>query len=195
MHLLREPARRHALTLLFADLCESTRLAAAMEAEQYAELLDVVRRSYNSCVARHGGQVVRLHGDGLLAMFGYPDAAEDDGRRATQAALDLQASVSAQALDPSLGLGPVLNLHSGVHAGQVLVADGDAVRGRFELVGETANLASRLSDAAAAGEVLVSEAALGQAGPEFEAGEREWLTLRGRDQPLAVRRIRAPVRL
>ena len=84
--------RRH-LTVLFSDLSESTRLSDAMEAEHYAAMLAEVRGLYQNLIAKHGGTVVRIQGDGVLAIFGHPQAREDDGRRATEAALELHKSV------------------------------------------------------------------------------------------------------
>lgn len=87
-----EPGRRY-VALLFADLSRSTELAGAMEAEHYAALLAALRRAYQDAIPKHGGMVVRVQGDGLLAMFGYPVTHEDDGRRAVDAALDLHQRV------------------------------------------------------------------------------------------------------
>src|SRR6476659_6193558 len=86
-----EGQRRH-LTLLFADLSDSTRLGELMEAEDYAEMLASLRRLCHEIIPRHGGQIARIQGDGVLAFFGYPMAREDDGRRAADAALELHVA-------------------------------------------------------------------------------------------------------
>jgi class 3 adenylate cyclase len=187
------PARRRYLTLLFSDLTGSTALSEAMEAENYADLLSRLRHLYHEVVNKHGGTITRIQGDGMLAIFGYPEAGEDDGRRATEAALDLHESVGQLRTDPPLRT--KLSLHSGVHAGLVLLDEGDVTRGRFELVGDAPNIASRLSDAAEAGQILVSEETLGPASHFFQTSERLLLNLRGRTDPIAVFQIqaRAPV--
>src|SRR5690606_5361871 len=123
-------------------LSDSTRLGGQMEAEDYAALLAAWRAICREVVPRHGGLIARMQGDGMLALFGHPQAREDDGRRATEAALDLHAAMSASGWrDPA---GRPLTLHSGIHAGMVLVADGDIELGRFELLGDVPNLAARL---------------------------------------------------
>lgn len=179
-------SKRQYLTVLFSDLSDSTRLAGAMEAEHYAELLTELREISHAVIAKHGGTLVRMQGDGLLAIFGHPMALEDDGRRAVEAALELHARVRQDPLDVPLPPGLALTLHSGIHAGLLLVEPGDMVRGRFEIVGDAANVASRLSDAAAADEILVSEETLGPAGPFFETAAMRRLFVKGKTEALDV---------
>lgn len=186
------PGRRY-LTLLFADLSNSTLLSDLMEAEHYAAMLAALRRIYQETVQRHGGTVVRVQGDGLLAMFGHPEAREDDGRRAVETALELHALV--RRLRPPVALpapndGP-LTLHSGIHSGLVLVEAGDVERGRFELLGPVPNVAARLSSSAKADEILVSEETLGPASHYFDVGEPVALRVRGRDTPVLVYHVQA----
>jgi class 3 adenylate cyclase len=84
---------RHRLSVLFCVLCDSTALSGSLEAEDYAALLSALRRIYDEAVTRHGGTVVRILGDGLLAVFGYPVPSEGDGRRAVLAALQMHEAV------------------------------------------------------------------------------------------------------
>ncbi|MDN3918908.1 AAA family ATPase [Roseateles violae] len=180
--------QRRNLTVVFADLSGSTMLAEAMEAEHYAAMLAQLRALYQSLIPKHGGMVVRIQGDGMLAIFGHPQTREDDGRRACEAALELHEAV--RALRPEGGAWPrpaqALTLHSGIHAGMVLIDAGDEVRGRFELLGNTPNVAARLSEAARADEILVSEETLGLQAHFFDTSERRSLLLKGRATPLAA---------
>ncbi|CAN5138986.1 hypothetical protein BH11PSE10_BH11PSE10_20360 [soil metagenome] len=174
------PARRLYLTLLFADLSGSTQLASAMEAEHYADILAQLRHAYYDCLSRHGGTVARIQGDGMLALFGYPQAREDDARRAAEAALDLHAAVRALRVEPPLtGAIGQLRLHTGIHAGRVLLGEGDPVRGLFELMGHVPNVAARLSDAARPDEILISDATLGPERALFLTGPSRHLLLQG----------------
>lgn len=180
---------RHYVTLLFSDLSRSTELASALEAEQYATLLSTLRIAYQETVPRWGGTIVRVQGDGLLAMFGHPVPQEDTGRRAVQAALALHQAVARMA--PPLPSGFALQLHTGVHAGLVLIGEGDIERGRFELLGTVPNIAARLSDAARPHEIVVSDETLGPARRFFGASVPSMLKLKGRDAPILVYRIEA----
>jgi class 3 adenylate cyclase/tetratricopeptide (TPR) repeat protein len=182
-------SRRRYLTVLFADLCGSTALSGRIETELYAEMLGRLRAIGRDVIGRHGGLLVRAQGDSLLAIFGQPEAREDDGRRAAEAALELHASIRTLALDPRALPQGSLGLHSGIHAGLVLLSEGDLELGRFELLGPVPNVAARLSDVAAFDEILVSEETLGPQTHFFTTDERRLLSLRGHAHPVPAYRL------
>lgn len=181
--------QRRYLTVLFADLTDSTRLGDVMEAEHYAAMLHALRRLCREIIPKHGGCVARLQGDGALAIFGYPQSMEDDGRRATEAALELHAAVTRIAVEGDPLVVGRLSMHSGIHAGLVYVADGDVERGRVEVLGNVPNVAARLSDLADADEIYVSEETLGPESRFFATSARRVVNVKGYAPPLAVFRI------
>jgi class 3 adenylate cyclase/tetratricopeptide (TPR) repeat protein len=183
-----EPGRRY-LTLLFADLSHSTELGELMVAEHYAALLTALRTVYLETVPRYGGTVVRVQGDGVLALFGYPETREDDGRKAVAAALEMHQRVRELPVELPPGFSPAL--HSGVHAGLVLVRSGDIDLGRFELLGTVPNIAARLSSAAGPHEILASEETLGPASRFFVTSPPQLLHVKGRAEPLLVYKVDA----
>ena len=140
--------RRRYLTVMFSDLSDSTRLAGLMEAEDFSALLATMRRHSREIIAKHGGRIARIQSDGVLAIFGFPEASEDDGRRATEAAIELHEVMSRLVVEAGTGLREPLALHTGIHAGLVFLTEGDVERGRFEVLGTVPNAASRLSDLA-----------------------------------------------
>lgn len=183
MDAIATASQRRNLTVLFADLCGSTRISGALEPEQFAALLEQLRALVDVIVQRHGGLVVRIDGDGATCVFGYPVAAEDAARRATEAALDLHAAVIA--LDHSFAVPDMpIRLHSGIHSGLVLVREGDLVRGRIEMLGDATNIAARLCDHAGPDEIVVSETCLGADRHFFETARSEAVELRGRANPI-----------
>lgn len=175
------------MTILFADLSGSTRIATGMEAEDFAELLGELRAVFERVIPHHGGTIVRMDGDGVAAVFGVPEAHEDDGRRAAEAALELHEG--ARQVSAGKPGRPVVRLHTGVHSGLVLFNPGDLVRGRFEMLGDATNTASRLMAKAKADEILVSEATLGPERHFFRTSRRKLLKLRGKDEPVPAYRI------
>jgi class 3 adenylate cyclase/tetratricopeptide (TPR) repeat protein len=162
---------RHRLTVLFSDLVGSTVLGREMESEHFSELLGKLREIWHQAAVKHGGHVIRTQGDGALAIFGYPRSGEDDSRRAAEAALDIHEWVSQVQHD---GVPPArlpLRMHSGIHAGTLLLSEGDIEWGRFDLVGDVVNTAAHLSRHAAPGQILATLDALGPNANFFELGE------------------------
>ena len=84
---------RHHVTVLFTDLSSSSRLAQAVEPETNIHILDTIIAQAANIISKHGGIVNQCHGDGVLAVFGFPKIQEDDVRRATEAALELHGSI------------------------------------------------------------------------------------------------------
>jgi class 3 adenylate cyclase/tetratricopeptide (TPR) repeat protein len=185
--------RRH-LTLLFMDLCASSRLAERLEAEQFAAVLETLRRVCHDAVEGQRGRVVRMQGDGVLAIFGLPEPAEDDCFRAASAALEAQEDIDREHQMPLPDDLRPLQIHSGLHSGVVLLADGDIERGRFDVVGDAAHTAARLAQFAPAGAVLADLDSLGGHARHFALGVQTDLTLPGRTAPVRAAAItsRAP---
>lgn len=161
---------RHRLTVLFSDLVGSTALGRDVESEHLSELLSQLREIWHRAVAKHGGRIIRTQGDGALAVFGYPRSGEDDGRRAAEAAIDIHQWVGQLRHD---GVSPALmplRMHSGIHAGTLLLTEGDIESGRYDLIGDVVNTAAHLSRHAAPGQILASVDALGPHAHFFELG-------------------------
>ncbi len=177
--------RRCHVTVLFSDVSDSSRHAEELEAEEYAALLERFRAFVHDVMPRHGGSVARLQGDGMLALFGHQGAREDDGRRAAEAALELHDAVARLRVHGHRNA-RTLQLHSGIHAGLLLLLEGDIERGRFDVVGEVANTAARLCSLAGAGQILVSAGTLGPQAHFFDVTRQSRIEVRGRSAPLDV---------
>src|SRR5688572_30661374 len=112
-----EAELKHA-TVLFADIVSSTRLIAAMDAEQSLQFLSPVVASMAQTVVRHGGTIGRTLGDGLMALFGAPQAHEGHAALACQTAIAMHEAVAEF---------EGIRLRVGIHSGQVAIhtrADG-----------------------------------------------------------------------
>ena len=138
---------RRYVALLFADLCDSTALGEAIDLEESVALRQQLEDITLQVVGKHGGKVSQIYGDGVLAVFGYPAPLEDDARRAVEAAVELHETIRRTPWSPSLPFDFEVRLHSGVHAGRVFARQGDALHGRYELVGDAVNTAARLEGA------------------------------------------------
>jgi class 3 adenylate cyclase/tetratricopeptide (TPR) repeat protein len=189
-----EPQRligqRRYLTVLFADVSNSMEHAERRDAEIYASWLSRFRESARDVVSRHGGVVARLQGDGMMALFGATEMHDDDGRRAVEAALELHALMRPPPGGHDAGLGSrAPQLRSGVHAGLVLVLEGDIEVGRYDVVGEVPNTAARLCSLAAGSEIVVSDEALGPHRHFFEGRAEKDVSIRGRSTRIDLVRV------
>ncbi len=84
---------RRYLTVLFADVVGSTPLSERLDPEDYFGVVAAYREAVREMVARHDGHVDQFQGDGVVAYFGFPVAAEDDQVRAVEAGLDIVLAV------------------------------------------------------------------------------------------------------
>lgn len=172
-------AQRRHIIILFSDLSHSTAIAAQMEPEDYDDLLQQLRDIIEIIVPRHGGDIIRIDGDGVICLFGHPISHEDAGRRATEAAIDLHNAASQ--LNEAFGTAErPIQLHTGIHSGIVLLKKGDLVRGKYEILGDATNIAARICDAAMADQILVSQTTLEPDLPFFQTGQRKTLAIKGR---------------
>src|SRR5262249_283555 len=92
---LAEPVgeRRH-VTVMFCDLVGSTSISAGLDAEDWGDLVGEYLDAASAAVTETGGHVAKKLGDGLMALFGYPVAQENDAERAARAALSIQRSLA-----------------------------------------------------------------------------------------------------
>ncbi len=178
------------VALLFADLCDSTGLGEAIDPEESVRLRQQLEDIALQVVSKHGGRVIQVYGDGVLAVFGYPTPQEDDARRAVEAAIELHEAVRRAVWIPAMPTGFEVRLHSGVHAGRVFAREGDELHGRYELVGPAVNTAAKLCEAAARDEILVSDAVLNGIEAFFLTELAAPIPLKGKQGPLETHRVR-----
>ncbi len=180
-----EGERRH-VVVLFADLAGYTRLSASMDAESVHALLDRFFAVADAVIDRHGGTVDKHIGDCVMGLFGAPIAHQDDAVRAATAALAMRDSVVAIGVE----LGTSLALHIGIAAGEVVASPvGGAGHRAYTVTGDAVNLAARLVDRAAAGDVVVSGAVATALGPRFRGESLGAVEIRGLDRPVEAWRL------
>ncbi len=184
-------AERRQVTLLFCDLVDSVALAAGQDPEDVADVMRRFHAALSETMARYSGRFERPTGDGGLFYFGHPAAAEDDCERAVRAALETIDCVAR--MPPQLGVR--LQVRIGVSVGVVVVGDllGGADRGGRDVIGDAANLGSRLQQAAAPGRVLVSDPVHRLTSAMFEWEDAGRTALRGWAEPIQVWRPLRPV--
>ncbi len=143
-------AERRQLTVMFCDLVGSTSLSQALDPEDLREVMRRYQDRVAGAITRYGGHVAKYLGDGVLAYFGWPRAYEDQSDRAVRAGLD--AILAVREIDAN---GEQLAARVGIATGEVVI--GDLAGEADAITGETPNLAARLQEAAAPGQVVLGE--------------------------------------
>ena len=171
---------RRYLTVMFCDLVGSTGISAQLDAEEWRDLVGAYLDAASAAVTEMGGHVAKKLGDGLMSLFGYPVAHENDAERAARAALAIQRAL-AELNRKNAGIGkPVLTARIGLDAGPAVV---DAAG---EIYGDVANIAARVQALAEPGAVLVTARVQRQVAGLFVAEERGTHTLKGVPEPSAL---------
>jgi class 3 adenylate cyclase len=171
------------VTVLFADLQGFTSWSERFGAAEVSAMLDTYFAAAIPAVERHGGQVDRLIGDAVFAIFAG-QRCEDRGARA---ALDLQASTAAvHAEHPDWP-----RFRVGLNTGEASLAVLGTGTGRtYSAIGDTVNLGSRIEALAPAGGVAISaEVAKALSGAQTEP--LGTVTVKGRAEPVEVLLLRA----
>jgi class 3 adenylate cyclase/transcriptional regulator with XRE-family HTH domain len=165
-----------ALTIVSLDLTASATRSASLSPEDRADRLRGLVQAVAETVEMHGGQVAQVRGEEVLALFGTPEAHENDPERAIVAALALR----------ELGRGHGLAVTAGIDTGTVyLGALGPASLLELTVIGSAADLAARLRQTAQAGQILVGPAAYRQTRRAF-AFVPLTLAVKWRGEPLAA---------
>jgi class 3 adenylate cyclase len=136
-------AERRPVAVMFCDLVGSTNLAMRLDAEDLRNLVNAYLEEASSAVTSFGGHVLKKLGDGLMALFGYPQAEENDAERAVRAALAIQRGLGELSARDTRSGEPELAVRIGIDAGPVVVEPGG------EVYGETPNIAARVQALAA----------------------------------------------
>jgi class 3 adenylate cyclase len=179
------------VTLLMSDLRGFTPLTEGLEPQQVLLLLNSYLGSMADVVLAHGGTVDEFVGDAILAIFGAPVTRPDDASRALACAVAMQGALAElNRGNERQGL-PRLEMGIAVHTGEVIVGNiGSERRTKYGVVGSAVNHAGRIESFTVGGQVLISDAALRDAGPGAIVGERLVVDAKGTREPIVVYDLR-----
>jgi class 3 adenylate cyclase len=171
---------RKFVTVLFSDLTGSTELGEQHDAERLRRVLGRYFEAIEQVIEAHGGTVEKFVGDAVMAVFGLPGAHEDDALRAVKAAREMHE------LLPRLGeeTGLELTFRTGINTGEVVAGNGQTL-----VTGDAVNVAARLEEAAAPGEILVGAETVRLLGPEAAVEPLPPLAVHGKAVPVAAFRL------
>ena len=170
------------MSMLFADVRGSTALSETMSATEFSQLINRFYTRSTKVITEEDGLVEKLAGDEVAAFWGAGFAGPNYVRRTLKVAQNLSTVMARQEIPVGIGV------HSGIaFFGAMGTADGLT---DITAIGEEVNAAARIASRAAAGEILVSEQALKQAGMDGSELEPRSLELKGISEPVLVRVMR-----
>lgn len=146
---------RKTVTIVFCDVTGSTALGERLDPES---LRDVQTRYFDAmreAIERHGGTVEKYIGDAVMAVFGIPQLHEDDALRAARASVDMREGLAGLNKELERDRGVTIKVRIGVNTGEVVA--GDPAAGQALVTGDAVNVAARLEQHAASGEILIGE--------------------------------------
>jgi class 3 adenylate cyclase/tetratricopeptide (TPR) repeat protein len=192
---------RRQLTVLFCDLVGSTALSTQLDPEEWRERMAQYHGATADIVTRFGGSVVKYLGDGVLALFGYPHAHDDDAERAVRAGLEMVQVVQSLVVG-SLGNGSSgpcpatddrapngFSVRVGIHTGLTVIDDAG---GTSDVFGETPNIAARVQSVSDPDTVVITAATQRLVAGLFVVEERGPQRLKGVPQPVVLYRVVQP---
>jgi class 3 adenylate cyclase/tetratricopeptide (TPR) repeat protein len=177
-------AQRKTVTVLFCDVTGSTAMGERLDPES---LRQVMRRYFDAArkvIEQHGGTVEKFIGDAVMAVFGIPVLHEDDALRAVRAAVGLRDALAGLNVELERDYGTSVTVRTGVNTGQVVTGTEERLA-----TGDAVNLAARLEQAAAPGEIVIGPETWGLVRDAVTAEPLAPLDLKGKSLPVSAYRL------
>jgi adenylate cyclase len=186
-----KPAEYKQVTVLFADVVGSMKLAAVLQPERLRDIMNELFNRAAAVVQRYQGTVDKFTGDGLMALFGAPVALEDHALRACVSAMEIQSVAQKFADEVFHRDGVRLQVRVGLNSGGVIAGEIGSGPGRYTAVGHPVGMAQRMEAAAPAGGVLCSLSTARLVENAARLGPVEEVAIKGADVPVSARRLLA----
>jgi class 3 adenylate cyclase len=167
--------QRKVVTILFCDLVGSTALGESTDPEALRARMRRYFEDLRVILERHGGSVEKFVGDAVMAVFGIPVSHEDDALRAVRAAAEMREAIAEHGLEARIG----------VNTGEVVVGG----EGETLVTGDAVNVAARLEQAAASGDILIGTETRLLVRDAVTTEPLEPLELKGKSRPVDAHRL------
>ena len=165
---------RKTVTIVFCDMVGSTALGDRHDPERVRAVMSGYHDLARQVLERHGATIEKFIGDAVMAVFGVPTLHEDDALRAVRAAVELRDELAAANVPVRIG----------VNTGEIVAGGGEAL-----VTGDAVNVAARLEQSAAAGEVLIGDATHRLTRDAVRVEAAGDLQVKGKPEPLRAHRL------
>ena len=182
------PARvRKTVTVVFSDVTGSTAMGERLDPESVRSVMSRYFEEMRRVLERHGGTVEKFIGDAVMAVFGIPRVHEDDALRAVRAAAQMRQALARLNSELETTWGVSIGNRTGVNTGEVVA--GDTAAGATLVTGDAVNVAARLEQAAAPGQILLGEQTHRLVRHAVRSEPVEPLALKGKAEPVGAHRL------
>jgi predicted ATPase len=175
---------RKVVTVLFSDVAGSTLLGEELDPESLRRLLARYFQEIKAVVQRHEGITEKFIGDAVMAVFGVPRLHEDDALRAVRAAVEMREALHYLNDEFERLWGVRILARTGVNTGEVIA--GDPTRGESFVLGDVVNVAARLEQAAAPGQIVIGESTYHLVRDAVTADPLPPRALKGKTEPMSA---------
>jgi class 3 adenylate cyclase/tetratricopeptide (TPR) repeat protein len=186
LSLIESPRQeRRVVTVLFGDLTGFTEMSERLDAEEVKSIVDRAFEGLAEVVTLYGGYVDKIVGDEIMAVFGAPQAHEDDPERAVRCALEMQRQLATYSHQVERDRGVRLGMRVGVNTGEVIagiVGGADS----YSIIGDAVNAGKRIESSAGTGQILVGERTYLATATAIDYRPHEPIVAKGKAEPLAV---------
>jgi class 3 adenylate cyclase/tetratricopeptide (TPR) repeat protein len=183
----RAAEARKTVSIVFCDVTGSTELGERLDPETLSKVMQRYFDTMREPIERHGGTVEKFIGDAVMAVFGVPTLHEDDAMRAVRAAEDMREALVSLNEELARERGVSIRTRTGVNTGEVLMGAHSAEEGL--VTGDAVNVAARLEQAAAPGEILLGWQTFRLTRDAVDVEPVEPLELKGKSEPVPAFRL------
>ena len=175
------------ITVLFADIRGFTSFSEKENPERVVGLLNRYFTAMSEIIFAYGGTLDKYIGDGLMALFGAPNASPEDSKNALKTAVAMQKKLKTLNEELAAEGYNRVEIGIGLHTGIATIGYiGSEQRSEYTAIGDTVNLASRLEHNARGGQILISEATAAECEGLATMIPHEPLTVKNRLQPVTL---------
>ncbi len=177
------------ITVLFSDLSGYTTMSEVVDPEELKDIMYKIFGRASEIIAQYGGIVEKFIGDAVVALFGVYRMHEDNPVRAVRVALEIHKSVDLMSEGIERAYHIPLRMHTGINAGVVLIEEAGSSSFSQGVLGTPINIASRLSQMAPPGEILIGESLFPEAKRYFDLEDIGMRRVKGIKDALHVYKV------
>ncbi len=178
---------RKVVTVLFSDIRNFTRISESLAPDKLVELLNEYFTEMARIIFQNRGSLDKYIGDAIVAVFGSLIPLENPGQTAVHAAIQMMKELSSLNERWKTQYGFRIDIGIGINTGEVFLGNiGSPERMEFTVIGDTVNIASRFSDVAKAGQILITKETFANLSPEIRHKELPPTEVKGKTGKLQV---------